>query len=258
MSEPAVLNRSSTICPTNGLPYNGPTSRFLTRSGDPDWTALAEFTKQLPEEDGVPLESPWHFAAIGLLIQVLTFRWRDRNDFYVGGNMFVYYNVEPLMYVQSRGPDFFFVNGVERHRYRGKWAVWQEGGKYPDLIIEHLSPSTATEDLTTKKAIYERTFRTPEYYCYDPETTKLMGWHLVDGVYHEATVNDRGWIWSRQLQLWLGTWTGEFQGISATWLRFYDADGHLVLLESEAAKAEVVRLQTRIAELEKTQSKSNN
>jgi len=47
----------------------------------------------LPEEDGIPLESNWHGAQINLLIDVVTHRWRERADYFVGGNMFVYYSV---------------------------------------------------------------------------------------------------------------------------------------------------------------------
>ena len=66
------------------------------------------------------------------------------------------------------------------------WVVWEEDGKYPDLIIEHLSHSTAKADRTTKKELYEKTFHTQEYYCYDPYSRKLDGWSLVDGQYQAA------------------------------------------------------------------------
>ena len=49
---------------------------------------------------------------------------------------------------------------------------------YPDVIIELLSPTTAKEDRTTKKRIYEQTFHTSEYYLYDPDTQQLEGWRL--------------------------------------------------------------------------------
>src|SRR5262245_40819051 len=141
----------------------------------PDFDGLARLTRQLPETDGIPMDSPWHRAQTSLSIRLLTFRWQDREDFFVGGNMFLYYGLNKGD--QFAGPDFFYVSGVERRRPRLFWAVWDEGGRYPDLIIEYLSPSTAENDLTIKKTLYERTFRTPEYYCYDPATTHLDGWH---------------------------------------------------------------------------------
>src|SRR5947209_5684265 len=128
---------------------------------------------KLIESDGVPLESPWHVGAISLLIELLTWYWRARDDFYVGGNMFLYFSEEQARNRDYRGPDFFFVDGINRFPSRPYWAVWQEGGRYPNVIIEFLSPTTAEEDRTTKKRLYERTFRTPEYFCYDPDTQRL-------------------------------------------------------------------------------------
>src|SRR5437899_5383183 len=134
------------------------------RNSTPDFAALEAFTRQLPETDGVPLESPWHFASINLLIDILTYLWRDRNDFFCGGNMFVYYSLRHVRSEEFKGPDFFYVSGVDRQRPREFWVVWEEDGKYPDLIIELLSHSTARGDRTTKKELYEKTFRTQEYY----------------------------------------------------------------------------------------------
>jgi Uma2 family endonuclease len=187
----------------------------------------------LLEEDGVPVETPWHRNEINLLNASLVHHYRDRDDFYVGGDMFIYYNPDQARNLDYRGPDFFYVNKVDRHRERRYWAVWEEDGRLPDVIVELLSPTTADEDRTTKKTIYEQTFQTAEYYCYDPDTQQLEGWRLVAGCYEPIAPNEKGWLWSEQLQLWLGTWQGEYQGTRATWLRFYDAQGQLVLLADE-------------------------
>jgi Uma2 family endonuclease len=200
----------------------------------PDFAALEALTRQLPDSDGVPLESPWHFASINLFIDILTYLWQDRNDFFCGGNMFVYYSLRHVRSVDFKGPDFFYVSGVERKRPRRFWVVWEEDGKYPDFIIELLSPSTAEIDRTTKKELYEKTFHTQEYYCYDPYTRKLEGWELANGQYQAKAPNERGWLWSNVLQLWLGEWVGEYQGQQGTWLRFYDSKGQLVPIKAEA------------------------
>ena len=221
-------------------------------------------TLELPTEDGVPLETSWHRMEINLLIEVLGYYWRQRSDFYCGGNMFLYYSLEQVRHRDYRGPDFFVVLGVDGSYLRKAWVVWEEGGRYPNLIIELLSTSTAQKDKTVKKALYEQTFRTPEYYCYDPERQELMGWRLVRGSYEPIEVDARGWLWSEQLGLWLGRWEGEYQEKRAFWLRFYDAAGNLVPLRAEAearraeaearraeaAEAELAQLRVRLAELE--------
>lgn len=206
----------------------------------------------LLETDGEPLESSWHRAAMNLLIEVVSWLFRDRSDFYVGGNLFIYYSREQARTLEYRGPDFFYVARVPRLPQRPYWAVWQEGGRYPDVIIELLSPTTAHEDRTTKKDLYEQTFRTPDYYCYDPDTHELEGWRLNKrGRYRALKPNERGWLWCEELQLWLGTWNGKYLEEEGTWLRFYDRQGRLVPIRAEAAEAELARVKARLAELEK-------
>ena len=46
---------------------------------------------ELPTEDGEPLETPWHLAQIAFFLELIHYAWRERNDFYAGGNMFIYY-----------------------------------------------------------------------------------------------------------------------------------------------------------------------
>lgn len=199
----------------------------------------------LPYDDGKPLETPRHRLAMNLLIDSLDHYWQDRDDYFVGGNMFLYYSAAQVKNQDFRGPDFFAVLGVERLRDRKYWAIWDEGGKYPDVIIELMSDSTAATDLTVKKHLYERTFKTADYFVYDPyDPRSLQGWHLgEDQRYHPLVPNDRGWLWSAALELWLGPWQGEIHRESALWLRFYDPDGNLVLLDSEAAQQQAEQAQ---------------
>ena len=116
--------------------------------------------------------------------------------------------------------------------------MWEEGGRYPDVIFEFLSPSTRRTDQTTKKELYERIFRTPEYYWYDPyDPSVLQGWRWsAEEGYHAVTPDERGWLWSPALQLWIGRWQGTYMRDPGTWLRFYDEVGQLVLTANEAAE----------------------
>jgi Uma2 family endonuclease len=226
---------------------------------DPDVAEMLEPFQHLDlaEEDGVPLETSWHRWCMNLLIASVLYRQRDRTDFYVGGNMFIYFNLQQARNCDFRGPDFFVVQGgVNLQPTRRYWAIWDEGGRYPDVIIELLSRSTAELDRTVKKDVYEKTFRTPNYYCYDPATQKLEGWELLGGQYEPLTPNEQGRLWSSVLRLWVGTWRGEYLRQPGTWLRFFDELGQVVLVEeesqrhradeqqrrAEAAEAELARL----------------
>jgi hypothetical protein len=125
-------------------------------------------------------------------------------------------------------------------------VVWEEGGRYPNVIFEFFSPSTRQADRTTKKEWYEQVFRTPEYYWFDPYNPhELQGWRLgMGGVYQAVAPNNRGWLWSPALHVWIGRWEGTYKRDPAVWLRFYDQEGQLVLTADEAAeqRAEASRL----------------
>ncbi|NET08099.1 MAG: Uma2 family endonuclease [Merismopedia sp. SIO2A8] len=197
----------------------------------------------LPYDDAEPLETPKHRVTMNALIRCCHRHLSQQNlDFYCGGNMFLYYSEAQVKNQDFRGPDFFVVLEVEGENQRGRkyWAIWEEGGRYPDVIIELMSQSTAQVDTTTKKRLYERTFRTRDYLVYDPyDPSSLRGWSLDSTLnYQPLEPNDRGWLWCQTLGLWLGSWEGEIQSLSGVWLRFYDAEGELVLLPEEAERVE--------------------
>ncbi|HVS00133.1 MAG TPA: Uma2 family endonuclease, partial [Thermoanaerobaculia bacterium] len=132
--------------------------------------ALAPLPFELVLDDGEPLESEWHILQIFLLWELLrqAMAEQGRADFYVGGNMFVYYSIPQAWEVAEeemkglekrafRGPDVFWVGGVaDPERNRTGWIAWEEGGRLPDLIIELLSPSTSKKDRTEKRDLYSR------------------------------------------------------------------------------------------------------
>ncbi len=211
-------------------------------------------TLDLPEEDGIPMETNWHRSAMNLLIDSVHARWHDRSDYFAGGNMFIHYSLEQVLKKAFLGPDFFVVKNVDGTKKRGKWTVWEEHGRYPDVIVELTSPSTIKIDLRKKKQIYEHTFHTSEYFCYTPDTQRLQGWQLAHNAYVELEPNDQGWLWSRELHAWMGTWHGEFQTIDDCWLRLYHENEELVLTLSEAeaqrataAESEITRLKALLS-----------
>jgi len=179
--------------------------------------------------DEPPLETELHLRQLVLLIECLELWWKDRQDFYTFGNLTIYYSPRQLKSEQFRGPDFFVVLGTER-KPRKSWVVWQEDGKYPNVIVEILSNKTAKTDRGLKKQIYQDTFRTPEYFWFDPNNLEFKGFQLVGGQYQELQLNPQGWLWSQQLELYLG--------IYARKLRFFSPDGQLIPTPQEAAAAE--------------------
>jgi Uma2 family endonuclease len=193
------------------------------------------------ESDEPPLESDLHLLQIKLLLDSLNWLWRERQNYYATGNLTIYYNPQKIKARDFRGPDFFVVLDAEK-RPRKSWTVWDEGGKYPNLIIEVLSKSTAAVDKGLKKQLYQDIFRTPDYFWFDPETLEFEGFHLVDGEYQPLEPNENGWRWSQQLQLFLGLHNQQ--------LRFFTPDKTLVpSLEELAAQTDHERQKAaRLAE----------
>jgi Uma2 family endonuclease len=172
------------------------------------------------------MESSLHYAQLALLVTCLEWLWRDRTDFFIGANLTIYFSRQQLKNRDFRGPDFFLVKQTQKHPRRS-WVVWEEDGRYPDLIIELLSDSTAHVDRTLKKNLYQERFRTHEYFWFDPDTLEFAGFRLISQNYEPIVPNDAGWLWSEALELYLGVHQNQ--------LRYFSGDGQLVLTSDEEA-----------------------
>jgi Uma2 family endonuclease len=214
-----------------------------SESSPPRWDLPPEFPPGNLLSDEPPLETEFHLRQLFLLFSSLEWLWRDRQDFYCAGNLTIYYSPNQRKSEDFRGPDFFVVLDTDR-KPRNSWTVWHENGKYPNVIIEVLSASTAATDRGLKKQIYQDTFRTPEYFWFDPVTQEFQGFELVRGHYHPLQPNGQGWLWSQELKLFLG--------IQRDQLRFFTSNGDLVLTPPEAALAEQER--SAIAQQEAAQA----
>jgi Uma2 family endonuclease len=210
-------------------------NQSFSASPVPDWEPTPPPT-DLIFDDGEPLESNRHRIAMNVLIRSLQQAWSDRNDYFVGGNMFVYYSRTQARNRDFKGPDFFVVLNVEGTGSRQGWVVWDEEGRYPDVIVELMSPSTKNVDLGEKKNLYEGVFRTRDYFVFDPfDSNSLQGWRLdANFRYQPLVTNERGWLWCETLGFWLGIWEGTIDRETAPWLRFYDREENLVFLPEEA------------------------
>jgi Uma2 family endonuclease len=98
------------------------------------------------------MESSDRYTQLMLLVICLEWLWRNRSDYFIGANLTIYYSRQQLKTRDFRGPDFFLVKQTQK-RNRNSWVVWEENGKYPNLIIELLSDSTARVDRNLKKEL---------------------------------------------------------------------------------------------------------
>ncbi|MDP9121465.1 MAG: Uma2 family endonuclease [Acidobacteriota bacterium] len=207
---------------------------------------------ELVFDDCEPLESDWHAVEVALLPELIGRAMQEsgRTDFFVGANIFVYFSEPQARAVREeedrglplhqktafRGPDVFWVGGVDPHRRRQAWIAWNEDGRLPDLIVELLSPKTATKDRTEKRSLYEQTFRTREYFLYDPDTRILEGLRLAGRTYQPIEPDAQGRVRSDQLGALLGVWQGTVRNRTGDWLRLFHPDGSLVPTDGEAER----------------------
>ena len=220
------------------------------------------------------MESDWHVVSISLLDELVRNYLGAPTHYFCGGNMFLYYSIEQAKeieeYVEAesvkrkprfKGPDFFLVKEVDGTKPRDSWVVWEEDGRYPDLVVEFISTSTRKKDVDRNVKFYAKVFRVPEYFWFDRRVGELVGYRLVGGGYERIEPNERGWLWSEVLGAYLGVWVGEYRGRVWSWLRLWDGDGNLVLTreerearaEARAAEAEAQAQQER-AERERLQA----
>ncbi len=188
------------------------------------------------ESNEPEMESSLHYAQLALLVSCLEWLWRDRDDFFIGANLTIYFSRQQLKNRDFRGPDFFLVKATQK-RPRKSWVVWEEDGKYPDLIIELLSESTADIDRTLKKDLYQERFRTHEYFWFSPDDLEFAGFRLLGQNYQAISPNQAGWLWSETLELYLGIYNGQ--------LRYFNSQGQLVRTPEEDA----MRTQRRAEQL---------
>jgi Uma2 family endonuclease len=209
-----------------------------------------QLEQQMPDatrllSDEPEMESSLHYMQLLILVTSLEWLWRDQNDFFIGADLTIYFSRQQLKNREFRGPDFFLVKNTEKV-HRTSWVVWEEDGRYPDLIIELLSNSTAEIDRNLKKAFYETRFRTPEYFWFSPETLEFTGLRLAGNQYQEIVPNKQGLLWSKVLDLYLG--------VANSQLRYFTATGELVPTPEETAikiQKEALQLQNQALQAER-------
>ncbi len=209
---------------------------------------------QLPCDDGVPMETQRHKMQMDLLIHSLYPWLEQRDNAYIGGNMFIYYSAAQLKNQDFKGPDFFAVLDVPKVE-RKSWVVWEEG-KAPDVVIELLSDSTADNDKTTKKEIYQDQMRVPEYFWYDPFDPEDFAGFRLHGRTYEALTREEPGYFCEGLQLYLTRWEGDYEGVTTTWMRWADLEGNILPTRGEIAIQAQAEAQQARVEAEQAQAEN--
>ena len=144
-----------------------------------------------PCSDDQPMaESEFQLVPMLYVLTVLRTHFRRRENVYVGGDMFVYYEEGNPGAVVA--PDVFVVIGAPKRTEhpRDTYKLWEEP-KGPDFVLEVLSSSTWETDLGPKRALYA-SLGVAEYWLFDPTrehlSPPLRGLRLVGREYRELPV----------------------------------------------------------------------
>lgn len=143
---------------------------------------------EYPYTDGQPMaESDQARKYLTYGVEVLEIYFQNREDIYVSGNLFIYYQKGNPKAVVA--PDVFVVFGVAKGE-RLSYKFWEEENKAPDFVLEITSKTTQDKDEQDKPELYAR-LGVREYFQYDPTgdylNPQLKGARLVEGKYQSIT-----------------------------------------------------------------------
>jgi Uma2 family endonuclease len=144
-----------------------------------------------------------------------------------------------------KAPDWFYVPRVNNvtDQIRRSYTPHLEGASVA-VVMEFLSAEDNGElSLRSippygKLYFYERILQVATYVIYDPGTATLEVRQLENNRYVVQTADDFGRYWIPALNLSLGVWYGERLAQTIHWLRWWDADGNLLLWSAEQAERE--------------------
>jgi Uma2 family endonuclease len=209
-------------------------------------TTLEAKAIEYPSGDGQPMaETGIHVVAIVALLEQLMHYYAQREDVYVIGDIFWYYEEgNPNSRV---APDVMVIPGVPKEPHRRSFFSWREQA-IPALVVEFASKSTWQDDLEDKYDLYER-LGVREYFLFDPEglylLPSLQGYRLKGSTYRRIRATN-GVV---PTELGIG-----FQAEDTT-LRMVDLKtGERILSGTEAFKAEKTRAENLQSEVERLQA----
>lgn len=136
-----------------------------------------------PDSDGKPMaentrQYEWIVTIKGNLDAICV---GDRAAFVAGDNLIYPVEGNPLI---RTAPDVYVAFGRPLG-HRGSYRVWEEGGVFPQVVFEILSPGNTTREMNRKRQFYRR-YGAEEYYVYDPDRNRLQGWQRVGNRFVEV------------------------------------------------------------------------
>jgi Uma2 family endonuclease len=196
--------------------------------------------EELPSSDETPVDNQLQNDLPNLLLSVLASLWAERNDWYFGVDMAIYYSPEKPAIV----PDGFLALGVPHdtgERGRLSYVLWFENYILPILVLEVVSEKYNGE--YEDKLIDYQNLGILYYAIYNPlsgrrgkfsQRQRLEVYCLVSGQYERLSLEANP-IWLPEISLGLGYERGEHIAWVREWLYWYDESGNRYLTAEERA-----------------------
>jgi Uma2 family endonuclease len=222
------------------------------------WESLpADFV--LPDDPVENLQQPFLAAA---LTDALDANDRLTSSMLIASNFGLVATVNQKTIVKA--PDWLYVPNVlplPEGVIRRSYTPHKEGSSVA-IVMEFLSDEDGSEYSVRptypygKLYFYEQILQVPTYIIFDPITLLLEVRYLQEGRYVVQPANDQGRYWVPELQLFLGIWQGLRVGVTTHWLRWWDADGNLLMWGVEKAGQETARAEQEAARAEKERARA--
>ncbi|WP_254566111.1 Uma2 family endonuclease [Oscillatoria sp. HE19RPO] len=159
-----------------------------------------------------------------------------------------------------KAPDWMYVRPIEPwpHPYPRRSYTPHTEGPVPLVVMEFLSDTYGEEysvefqQRIGKWYFYERVVKVPIYAIFKAQTATLEVYQLESDRYQIQTTNVEGRYWIPGLELFLGVWQGKRANRTGYWLRWWNAEGELLLWPEERAEQErqrAERLAQRLRDL---------
>ena len=196
---------------------------------------------ELPDSDDTPVDNEDQNFVPNLLLFLLEYIWKNRDDWYFGVDMGIYHTtgVSPRVPVV---PDGFLSLGVERRKNgssRSSYVMWEEEFTSPILTLEVVSHSYGDE--YEKKLDIYRKLGVKYYVIYNPQFWRRDG-HLPFEVY--KLVNDEYQLqigeplWMPEISLGIGRCVLPSDRFGREVLSWFDQKGDRYLTADEQVDLE--------------------
>ena len=224
--------KSEDLSPTSDLPKNLPDH---TQLPDKDHDFVKNFTE--------PPQGDLLTHSITPILQQI----HPDDQYCLGRDSGIYWRLTEPPEAPEKGsvaPDWFYIPNVPQKldgKLRRSYVLWKEL-VIPLIVLEFVSGNGSEErDKTEGKGkfwVYEQAIRVPFYGIYEVQKGRVEVYNLVNGYYQKMIPNEHKRYPIKPLGVELGIWKGRYQSQVWPWLRWWDAQGNLLLTGDELAEQE--------------------